>query len=132
MVSGTTATSTPSLWELCRRKLAARLQPTTVEAQPAAIDTGGTYGYEEQELVRTYEADWVNNAGITRAPETFDISEQPPTKKTRADADRAVEEDWEAWAQSVAASYDEIGGEPSATFNDIAELVELDAFLTDA
>jgi hypothetical protein len=112
---------------LCRRLIAARLQPTSAEVQPAAIETGENNGFEDQDLMGIYEADWANNSGVTRAPEWFDISEQPPTKKARADADQAVEEDWEAWAQSVAASYDDIGGEPSAAFNDIAELVELDA-----
>ena len=84
------------------------------------------YVQAEPELARLYSDDWHDHPGLARAPVVHDIAEQPPPKKSRAEASQTREDEWEEWAQGMAASFTDGGTEAQTTLDEPAELVELE------
>ena len=66
--------------------------------------------------------DWSASSTVAKPPEQFDLTDQPEQKKARR-AQTEADDDWNDWAQSVAATF---GEEDSNAPVGLAELLELD------
>jgi hypothetical protein len=120
----------PSLWNLCRSKLTRRVRPTAAvyDLRPVAEAGEGMVGDEAaHDLIEMFDADWEAHPSLARSPEHFDIADQPPSKRTKSDADHEpVTDDWNDWAQSVAAALDDDTGAPPYVLEELDELIELE------